>query len=181
MRCVRYLVAALFLASAGAAQADQDTSLVWCKDGSKATAGPGACEYNGGMAKEEGAPVPTKVTPASLDSDEAERVAPTTVVTPSPAEVRCKDGTLALVEPGACSRNGGISKGSSYAPMAAPGAIPSPPAEKESQVHNPKAELTTNPPTTREDDRPTARCKDGTYAVVTHHSATCAGHGGVEQ
>lgn len=181
MTCARYLFAALLFAAGGAAQADDDVAQVRCKDGTLSKAGRGACSGHGGVAKNEGAPVPTKKTPATLAADEDKKIAPTTEALGSPAQVRCKDGTLAEAGQGACGRHGGIDKASGAAPRAVPGATPAPPAEKQRHAPNPKSELTTKPPVAPDGSKATARCQDGTYSRSSHHSGTCSGHGGVAE
>jgi hypothetical protein len=187
MRCAVYLCAAVLFGSVGVASAqgvdtgDASTVQVRCKDGTVGTAGRGACSHHGGVAKNEGAPAPTKTTPASVAGDEEKKVAPATPATGSPAMVKCKDGTTANQGRGACSRHGGVDKGSGAAPMAVPGAAPAQHAEKGSKAVNPKSELTTEPPAGTPDGAATARCKDGTMSHSKHHTGTCSGHGGVDK
>jgi hypothetical protein len=182
MRCAGYLVTAVLLASGGVAWADgEDAVQVMCKDGTMSTAGRGACEGRGGVAEDQGTAEPTKTTPASIESGATEKVPPKSNPVAQPAQVRCKDGVWVTVATGACSDRGGEDR-TSLAPQAIPGAAPAPPARRESMAPNPKSTLTANPPLSDPDSaRASARCKDGSFAQATHHSATCSGHGGVEE
>jgi hypothetical protein len=181
MRCAGYLVAAMLMGAAGPAAAqgadtgDASATRVNCKDGTSAQAGRGACAGHGGLGKIEGVPV-TKVTPASIDTDENAKIAPATAPVASPAMVRCKDGMSMQLEPGACSRHGGIDKATSEAPRAIPGAAPSPRATFDGKAPNPKAELTDDG--TNANTNTTIRCADGQMVQAKRYSETCAGHGG---
>jgi hypothetical protein len=183
MRCARYLAAALFLGSIGVARAqsvdpgNQNETQVRCKDGTTGTAGRGASSQHGGVAKNEGAPTPTKQTPATVGADEDKKVAPATAATGAPVLVRCKDGRVMEQAASACARNGGLDK-SSLATHPIRGTGPSP-SERVNAAPNSKAELSTTPPATV--GTATAKCKDGTLSYSLHHSGTCSGHGGVAQ
>jgi hypothetical protein len=185
MRLIRYLAAAVLFGTLGIAEAQAaDTGThVRCKDGTMSPAGRGACSHHGGMVRNEGAPAPTKTTPASVDADENKKVAPRTSTTAAPTMVRCKDGTTSEQGRGACSHHGGVETRST--PTAVPGTgtstAPAPATEKETRAHNPKSELGADPPATRTEGLPTARCKDGTLSHSKHHSGTCSGHGGVDR
>jgi hypothetical protein len=151
---------------------------VKCKDGTMSKAGRGACSGHGGMAKAEA--LPTKKTPVTTEDDH--RVAPQTPAVATPAMVRCKDGTMSEVGRGACSHHGGVDKSTGAAPLPVPGASKRAPADTEAKAHNPKGELTPNPPVqSPAPGKATARCKDGTLSHSKHHSGTCSGHGGVAE
>lgn len=181
MRCARYLFAALLLAGAGVAHADNHVAQVRCQDGTLSQAGRGACSGHGGMMKNEGAPTPTKKTTASVAADEDKKLAPQSEAVGSPAQVRCMDGTWSQAGRGACSGHGGVNNKAALAPKAVEGARSSPAATRQSHAPNPKAELTTKPPVSNDGVQATARCKDGTFSRSGHHSGTCSGHGGVAQ
>jgi hypothetical protein len=179
MRCAGYLVAALLgaagpVAAQGADTGDASVTWVNCKDGTSAQSGRGACAQHGGLGKIEGVPI-TKVTPASIDTDENAKIAPTTAPVGAPAMVHCKDGMSMQLQPGACSRHGGTDKATTEAPLAVPGAAPSPRATLEAKAPNSKAELSDDGTNASAN---TVRCKDGTMVQAKHDSPTCAGHGG---
>lgn len=184
MRCARLLIAAMFLGAPVLALGQERSAdeapvpQVKCKDGTMSKAGRGACSGHGGMAKAEA--LPTKKTPVTVEEDR--RVAPQTPAMGTPAMVRCKDGTMSEAGRGACSHHGGIDKNTGAAPLPVPGATTRAPADTETKAHNPKGELTPNPPVkTTTPGKATARCKDGTLSHSKHHSGTCSGHGGVAE
>jgi hypothetical protein len=184
MRHARLVMVVMWLAAPALAfgqEASDEAPVpqVKCKDGSMSKAGKGACSHHGGMAKATAQP--TKKTPVTVEEDR--RVAPQSPSVAEPAQVRCKDGTLSDVGRGACSHHGGIDKATGAAPLPAPGATRRPPADEETRAHNPKGDLTPNPPVQAPPaaGKATARCKDGTMSHSMHHSGTCSGHGGVDQ
>ena len=184
MRCARLVMAVVFLGAPALAFA-QDRAVdeapvpqVKCKDGTTSKAGRGACSGHGGVAKSDA--LPTKKTPVTVEEDR--RVRPQTKSVGTPAMVRCKDGTTSEAGRGACSHHGGIDKSTGAAPMPVPGSTTRVPADTETKAHNPKGELTPNPPVQAPaPGQPTARCKDGTLSHSRHHSGTCSNHGGVAE
>jgi len=184
MRCGRLLITMMFLGAPALALGQQAGSeetpaaQVKCKDGSLSKAGRGACSGHGGMAKAEA--LPTKKTPVTVEQDH--RVRPQSPSVAIPAMVRCKDGTTSETGRGACSRHGGVDKNTGAAPLPVPDSTTRAPADTETKAHNPKAELTPNPPVPAPTPgQATARCKDGTLSHSRHHTGTCSGHGGVAQ
>jgi hypothetical protein len=181
MRCPRILAAVVFLGAPALAVAQQPpvdegpAPQVKCKDGTLSKVGPGACSDHDGVAPSD-AP-PTKRTPATVQEDN--RVRPQSAAVANPAMVRCKDGTLSDAGSGACSHGGGIDRYSGAAPLPVAGSTTRY-TDTEGKVHNPKGELTPNPPAQAPElGKATARCKDGTLSHARYHTDTCADRGGV--
>jgi hypothetical protein len=131
-----------------------------------------------GVAQAQG----TKTTPASVDAQEDQQMAPTTATpaTASPVMVRCRDGSMEEVRAGACETRGGVDDGTAAAPQAAAGTAPVARTALPARAHNPKSELTPDPPLATPQSTPTALCKDGSLARPMQHSDTCAGHAGFD-
>jgi hypothetical protein len=184
MKCAACLAMVLLGGSMGVARA-QDVDQgggsppqVRCSDGTMEAVGADDCSEHGGIAREIGSPM-TKATPATVDEQESARVAPATPVTASPAMVRCRNGQMVELQPGACANAGGVDKTTSEGPQAVPGARPNVAATPVNAAPYAKSELSTTPPASAATAE--VRCKDGSLSRALRHTRTCLGHAGVAE